>query len=35
MGYHTGSDLPNYWDYAQNYVLNDHMFEAVTSLERA
>jgi phospholipase C len=30
-GYHTGSDLPNYWDYAQNYVLNDHMFEAVTS----
>ncbi len=30
-GYHTGSDIPNYWDYAQNFVLNDHMFQAVTS----
>jgi len=27
MGYHTGSDIPNYWSYAQNYVLQDHMFE--------
>src|SRR5207302_6124570 len=27
MGYHTGSDLPNYWAYAQNFVLQDHMFE--------
>ncbi len=31
MGYHTGSDLPNYWDYAKDYVLNDHMFESVES----
>ena len=27
MGYHTQSDIPNYWSYAQNYVLQDHMFE--------
>jgi phospholipase C len=27
MGYHTGSDIPNYWAYAQNFVLQDHMFE--------
>ncbi len=31
MGYHTGEDLPNYWTYAKNYVLHDHMFEPVTS----
>ena len=31
MGYHTGSDIPNYWDYAKDYVLNDHMFESVES----
>ncbi len=31
MGYHTGSDIPNYWDYAKNFVLNDHMFESVES----
>ncbi len=28
MGHHVGSDLPNYWAYAQNYVLNDHLFES-------
>jgi phospholipase C len=28
MGYHVGSDIPNYWKYAQNFVLQDHMFEA-------
>jgi phospholipase C len=28
MGYHTGADIPNYWDYARNYVLQDHMFES-------
>src|SRR5215813_5756326 len=28
MGYHTGSDIPNYWKYAKNFVLQDHMFEA-------
>jgi phospholipase C len=27
MGYHTGSDIPNYWSYAKRYVLQDHMFE--------
>jgi phospholipase C len=27
MGYHDGSDIPNYWAYARNYVLQDHMFE--------
>jgi phospholipase C len=27
MGYHTESDIPNYWAYAQNFVLQDHMFE--------
>jgi phospholipase C len=26
-GYHTGSDLPNYWTYARDFVLQDHMFE--------
>ena len=27
MGYHTQSDLPNYWTYANDFVLQDHMFE--------
>jgi phospholipase C len=27
MGYHDRSDIPNYWAYADNYVLEDHMFE--------
>ncbi len=27
MGYHTQSDIPNYWSYARNFVLQDHMFE--------
>jgi phospholipase C len=27
MGYHDGRDLPNYWAYARNFVLQDHMFE--------
>jgi phospholipase C len=27
MGYHTASDIPNYWAYAQDFVLQDHMFE--------
>ena len=31
MGYHTRSDIPNYWSYAQNYVLQDHMFQPGTS----
>ena len=31
MGYHTAAELPNYWEYAKNYVLQDHMFEPVKS----
>jgi phospholipase C len=27
MGYHTASDIPNYWTYAKDFVLQDHMFE--------
>ena len=30
-GYHTASDLPNYWSYARNFVLQDHMFEPTLS----
>lgn len=29
MGYHTADDIPNYWAYAQHFVLQDNMFEAV------
>ena len=28
MGYHVLSDIPNYWAYAKNFVLQDRMFEA-------
>jgi phospholipase C len=28
MGYHTAAELPNYWKYAQNFVLQDHMFQS-------
>jgi len=31
MGHHVGSDIPNYWAYAKNFVLQDHMFEAAGS----
>ena len=27
MGYHDRTDIPNYWAYAHNFVLDDHMFE--------
>jgi len=27
MSYHDGQDIPNYWAYARNFVLQDHMFE--------
>ncbi|HEV2350350.1 MAG TPA: alkaline phosphatase family protein [Terriglobia bacterium] len=27
MGYHDGGDIPNYWKYAQEFVLQDRMFE--------
>jgi len=28
MGYHVAKDIPNYWKYAQNFVLQDRFFEA-------
>jgi phospholipase C len=31
MGYHDQSEIPNYWRYARDYVLQDHLFEAVAS----
>jgi len=31
MGYHDAREIPNYWAYAQSFVLNDHMFEPVAS----
>ncbi len=27
MGYHDQREIPNYWDYAKQFVLQDHMFE--------
>jgi phospholipase C len=27
MGYHDDREIPNYWAYAENYVLQDRMFE--------
>ena len=27
MGYHDWHEIPNYWDYARHFVLQDHMFE--------
>jgi phospholipase C len=31
MGYHTAAEIPNYWTYASDFVLQDHMFEPVNS----
>jgi phospholipase C len=31
MGYHTRAEIPNYWDYAKDFVLDDHMYEPVKS----
>ena len=31
MGYHPESDIPNYWAYARNFVLQDRMFEPTAS----
>ena len=31
MGYHDAREIPNYWKYAQDFVLQDHMFEANAS----
>ncbi|MGA2490200.1 MAG: alkaline phosphatase family protein [Anaerolineales bacterium] len=27
MGYHDAREIPNYWAYAENFVLQDHLFE--------
>jgi phospholipase C len=27
MGFHSATDIPNYWAYAKNFVLQDRMFE--------
>jgi phospholipase C len=31
MGYHTADEIPNYWAYAQHFVLQDKLFEGVRS----
>ena len=31
MGYHDFREIPNYWNYANLYVLQDHLFESVKS----
>jgi phospholipase C len=31
IGYHDYHEIPNYWNYARHYVLQDHMFESVAS----
>ncbi|HWE61509.1 MAG TPA: alkaline phosphatase family protein [Chloroflexota bacterium] len=31
LGYHDGRDIPNYWAYARNFVLQDQMFEPNSS----
>ncbi|MFI5266097.1 MAG: alkaline phosphatase family protein [Chloroflexota bacterium] len=31
MGYHDAREIPNYWTYAQQFVLQDHMFAPAAS----
>jgi len=31
VGYRVGTDIPNYWAYAKNFVLDERMFESVAS----
>ena len=31
MGYHDAREIPNYWTYANQFVLNDNLFEPVAS----
>lgn len=31
MGYHTDQEIPNYWAYAKNFVLQDRIFESNAS----
>ena len=35
MGYHDAREIPNYWTYAHDFVLQDHMFEPNSSVEPA
>ena len=35
MGYHDAREIPNYWTYAENFVLQDHMFESDRLVEPA
>jgi phospholipase C len=31
MGYHDAREIPNYWSYAEHFVLQDNMFESAAS----
>jgi phospholipase C len=31
LGFHDAREIPNYWTYAKDFVLQDHMFESVGS----
>ncbi len=31
MGYHDAREIPNYWTYGENFVLDDHMFQSDAS----
>ncbi len=31
MGYHDARDIPNYWTYAEDFVLQDNMYESAAS----
>ena len=31
MGWHDAREIPNYWAYAENFVLQDHLFEPTAS----
>ena len=31
MRYHTAQEIPNYWAYAEHFVLQDHMFAPADS----
>jgi phospholipase C len=31
VGWHDAREIPNYWSYARNFVLQDHMFEGISS----
>jgi phospholipase C len=35
VGYHTDQEIPNYWAYARNFVLQDQLYAGVRSLSSA